>query len=127
MDSLARYIVRNYAPLMTPIEEAAHMRLVLTHRATHGDTSPEAQERVTSSPVNQRQYPDACTNDPTMLALAAAGLELFVARVAHRIQRDHGSELTITRCPQCKELLDAPTSTQCVACRSGAAEAEATA
>ncbi|MHC5212790.1 MAG: hypothetical protein ACYTG2_18935 [Planctomycetota bacterium] len=62
-----------------------------------------------------------------MLALASVGLELFVERVAHRIQRDHGRKLTITRCPQCEELLDAPGSTFCVACRSGAAEARASA
>jgi hypothetical protein len=49
MDPLAQYIVRNYAPLMRPAEAAAHQRLMLTNRATGGDTSPEAQERVTAS------------------------------------------------------------------------------
>jgi hypothetical protein len=127
MNPLADYVLKHYALLMTPAEAAAHMRLSLTNRSTQGDTSPEAQARVTSSPVNMRQYPDACTDDPEVLALAHDGLEPFARRTAQRILRDHGDEITIARCPGCDAVLESPEGRTCAACGGGAAEAVASA
>jgi hypothetical protein len=127
MDAIDQYVIKNYAPLMTPAEAAAHQRLLLTNRATHGETSSEAQQRVTASAVNMRMYPDACTDDPEVLALAQDGLERFIERVATRIMRDYRRDVTINRCSQCDAVLETPTSVQCAACGGGAAEAGASA
>jgi hypothetical protein len=123
MHPLAEYVLKHYTLLMTPAESAAHMRLSLTNRSTQGDTSPEAQERVTSSPVNMRQYPEACTDDAEVLALARDGLDPFAMRVTERILRDHADEVAIPRCPSCNAVLASPDTLQCSACGGGAAEA----
>lgn len=116
MSSLAALVLERYAILMTPTESAAHARLLLTRRATYGDTSPEAQALVCSSPVNQRQYPEACTNDPRVLALAHDGFDAFAQRIATRLLKEYGEEIDVPRCPQCRAALDPPTSGRCSRC-----------
>ena len=116
MPSLAALVLERYAILMTPTESAAHARLLLTRRATYGDTSPEAQALVCSSPVNQRQYPEACTNDPRVLALAHDGFDAFAQRIATRLLKEYGDEIDVPRCPQCRTALDPPTSARCSRC-----------
>jgi len=110
MTSLATLVLERYGILMTPIEAAAHARLVLTRRATYGDTSAEAQALVTSSPVNQRQYPEACTSDPRVLALAHDGFDAFAQRIAERLLKEYGDEIDVPRCPKCRAALDPPKS-----------------
>src|SRR5678815_2471328 len=116
MTSLAALVLERYGILMTPTEAAAHARLLLTRRATVGDTSAEAQAHVTSSPVNQRQFPEACTNDPRVIALAYDGFEAFAQRTAERILKEYGDEIDVPRCPKCRAALDPPTSTRCAQC-----------
>jgi hypothetical protein len=125
MNSLAALVLDRYAILMTAQEAAAHARLLLTRRATAGDTSPEAQAAVTSSPINQRQYPEACADDPEVVALARDGIDAFSRRTAERILRDYGEEIDVPRCPTCRGAFDPPTNPRCESCAAGEAEAGA--
>jgi hypothetical protein len=130
MSALATLILERYSVLMSPAESAAYARLVLTRRATYGDTSAEAQALVTSSPVNQRQYPDACTDDPKVIALARDGFDVFAQRTADRLLREYGDEIDVPRCPRCRTAYDPPTKARCARCEgdeAGAAEAGASA
>ncbi|HZM00295.1 MAG TPA: hypothetical protein VFD43_08595 [Planctomycetota bacterium] len=131
MNALAALILERYGVLMSPAESAAYARLLLTRRATSGDTSPEAQALVTASPVNQRQYPEACADDPQVIALARDGIDAFAQRTAERLLRDYGDEIDVPRCPKCRTAYDPPTGTRCAKCAgeaaAGAAEAGASA
>ena len=130
MTALATLILERYGVLMSPTESAAYARLLLTRRATYGDTSAEAQERVIASPVNQRQYPEACTNDPKVIALARDGFDAFAQRTAERLLREYGDEIDVPRCPRCRTAYDPPTSARCARCaadEAGAAEVGASA
>lgn len=127
MTSLSDWVIERYAVLMTPTEAAAHARLLLTRRATYGDTSAQAQAQVTSSTINQRQYPEACAADPAVIELARDGIEAFVQRTAARILREFSDELDLPRCGTCRAVLDPPTSSRCAACARGGSEAAAAA
>ena len=57
------------------------------------------------------------STDPEVLQLVSSGGEAFFENTAARIQRDHGSEIYLNRCPRCGQVTVTPRSKQCRYCR----------
>jgi hypothetical protein len=94
-DAVLSHVLALYPELLSPAETAAHRRRALAQRAGAGDSSAEVQARVCSYPGNRRLFPDACGDDPQVIALAADGMLSFKRRTAERLLREHGAELQL--------------------------------
>jgi rubrerythrin len=107
------YVCRYYWHLMTPEERLAYRHLFGTMKATHGRSDAIAQQEARNSKPQLREL---FSDDPEVLHLASAGMEVFLEKTATRMLTEHRDEIIVNQCPKCGALARTPNARQCPSC-----------
>lgn len=112
--TLARYVLRHYANLMTRHERAVHRHLTVLYK--HRDDGPPAPGTATDTGGVEDLAARWLSEDPAVIADAQAGWDAARERIAQRIIRDHPAEVYLNHCPECGALTRTPTARLCLSC-----------
>jgi len=101
-------IYRYYGHLRTPREHELSLAFLAKAKA-EGYRNPAVEERMRTRMGN--------VGDPEIQAVLERGFQAFRCAVADRILREHGSEVTINRCPACQRVVRTPMAKWCMWCK----------
>ncbi len=106
MNDQTRYILNNYADLMTAEERAAY-------RLVHADAKAQDSDSPAMQATLRRRW---VSDDPQVQGLLRDGAEAFFRNTRDRILGAHAGDLTLNRCPRCGALARTPRARQCPKC-----------
>ena len=111
----ARHVIFHYTRFMNAQEQRAWSHVIAADKAesyrTRKDITEEKRDKIVL------RISAGLSTDPKVLQLISEGGEAFFENTASRILRDHGSEISLNRCPRCGEVTVTPKSKQCRYCR----------
>lgn len=105
-NDLTRYVITNYAGLMTP-QEFQGYRTAIRREKIEYSSNPAMQRMLQKVLVSE---------DPQVIALLADGDEAFLDRVRDRIIREHPDQVFLNYCPRCGIIARTPRAKLCVKC-----------